>query len=165
MDLPHIINDLRTARGLLFEEAVSNAFNYLGFDSERIEVTEAESDVIVKSPYSLKPYFIVIECEAVNAGNQVSYTKLGQLRGNFGKYAMRYPNFSSSYKLLLGKPVFSDHAKENANEDVSLLLVDDLISLLNLHAIFRFNQDELESLLQNGGENSPSQIKKMYILY
>jgi len=81
-----IVNGLRTAQGLDFNEQIAEAFNKLNFNAEVILETEAESDVIAEAIYADEPYYIVIEGQAVRNHNEVGYTKLGQLRGNFPSY-------------------------------------------------------------------------------
>lgn len=147
-----IIRKLESVGGEEFEKAVAEAFVVLGFDAEEIEATQGESDVIVKALQAVKPYFIVVECNAVREGEQVSYGKLGQIRGNSVKYVTRYgKRFSSSYIMLVGRPDFSPDAKKLAYECV-LLTAGDLNKLLEAHKVFLFSQDELETLFRKGGE-------------
>jgi len=166
LDLEDIINRLRNEMGKSFERAVTDAFKFLGFDAEHINETQAESDIIIKAPQALKPYYVVAECEAVREGNQVSYRKLGQLHGNFGKYATRYKEYSSSYKMLVGKPVFSNDAIESSkNEPVTLLTSEMLIRLLEYNSRYILSQDELENFFLWSGLIQKEHIETICNMY
>lgn len=145
-----IVNGLRTAQGLAFNERIADALNKLNLNAEVIEETEAESDVIVEAIFAEEPYYIVIEGQAVRNHNEVGYTKLGQLRGNFPSYLdeRRQKLFKNAYKLVVGRPKFSDNARRRAEPDVVLLTAQTLIQLLEFHDRFRYSQDELELLFR-----------------
>lgn len=103
---------LRVDSGSDFEIAVADAFRFLGFQIDIISETQAESDIIAKAFLPLKPYFVIIECNAVREGNLVSYHKLGQIRGNAPKYFIKYgKEFPTYYKLIVGRPAFSKDTK------------------------------------------------------
>lgn len=165
MSLEDIINRLRNDMGRNFEIAVVDAFNLLGFEAEHIEETQAESDVIVKAPQALRPYFIVVECEAVREGAQVSYTKLGQLRGNFPKYATRYKGFSLIYKLIVGKPEFSDDTIESSRSDTTLMTSEILIQLLEYNSRYGLSQDEIKNLFLKLSLIREDDIEQLYHMY
>jgi len=152
--LPEIIARLDTASGLDFENAVADAFNFLGLKAEVVEQTEAESDVIVEASLSERPYYVVVECCAVLPQNQVPYDKLGQIRGNFTKYMdeRRQKLFRTAYKLIVGRPIFSEPTKTNSEPDVGLLQASVLTELLQHHSKYHFSQDELEGILKIIGE-------------
>lgn len=153
-DLSEIIKNLESSSGPDFEKSVADAFNYLNLDAKRIEETEAESDVLVEALYAENPYYIVIECCAVEPQNQVQYTKIGQLRSNFTKYMdeRRQKIFKNAYRLVVGKPEFSKNAKTTSLPDVGLLKVSILKFVLKLNSEYHFSQDELEKLISGKGE-------------
>jgi hypothetical protein len=153
-DLSQIIQNLEVSSGRDFEKSVAEAFSSLNFDAKIIEETDAESDVIVEALYAENPYYIVIECCAVEPQNQVQYTKIGQLRSNFTKYMdeRRQRIFKNAYKLVVGKPEFSDNAKQRSLPDVGLLTVSFLKLLVKLNSAYHFSQDELEKLVSSKGE-------------
>jgi hypothetical protein len=158
--LSEILEHIQTTTGHDFEKSIAEAFNYLNFEATVIEETDAESDVIVEARYAENPYYIVIECCAVEPQNQVPYTKLGQIRGNFTKYVdeRRIKLFKNAYKLVVGRPEFSDNTKTSASPDVSLLKVNTLKFLLEQSSKLHFSQDETERLFKLFGEIADGHI-------
>lgn len=159
-----ITERLKTQGGRDFTLAVLDAFKYLGFEVEDIEETQgtqAHSDLIVKAHLATHPYFAVIECTAVREGHQVDYTKLYQLGSNapryLTKYSKEYP--SASYKMLVGRPDFSQDAKKLA-QDIGLLKAQTLEEILSLHEGLYLSQDDLEQLFQIRGEISTVDVKR-----
>lgn len=152
--LAELTHNLETSDGLDFENAVAEAFNFLGLKAQVIPETNAESDVIIEAAYSEHPYYVVVECCAVAAHNQVPYDKLGQIRGNFTKYMdeRRQRLFKTAYKLIVGRPEFSNQAKTNSEPDVGLLKVSVLTEALQQHTRYHFSQDELERIFKVIGE-------------
>lgn len=144
--------------GYEFEKAVAEAFSFLDFEAHVVEETQAESDVIVKAPLARNPYFVVVECGAVREGSQVSYAKVGQIRGNYVKYAgdKEFVDYETTYLAIIGKPSFSPDAIETSEGGVTslgvtLLTAESLKSLVNLHDIYCFTQDELEEVFNPEG--------------
>jgi hypothetical protein len=158
--LAEILQTLDASTGRDFEEAVATTFKGLNLEATVIEETQAESDVIVEAKYAENPYYIVVECCAVEPQNQVPYTKLGQIRGNFTKYMdeRRQKIFKNAYKLVVGRPVFSDDAKNRSLPDIGLLTVAILKQVLEKNSKYHFSQDELERLFHAKGE-----IKDAYV--
>ena len=158
--LAEILQSLDTSTGRDFEKAVAEAFSMLNLDSKVIDETQAESDVIVEAKYAENPYYIVIECCAVEPQNQVPYTKLGQIRGNFTNYVneRRQRIFKNGYKLVVGRPEFSDDAKKRSLPDVGLLTTSFLKPVLEKNAKYHFSQDELERIFILNGEIKDSHI-------
>ncbi len=152
--LTELLQSLDTSTGRDFEKAVANAFLMLNLDAKVIDETQAESDVIVEAKYAEYPYYIVIECCAVEPQNQVPYTKLGQIRGNFTKYVdeRRQRIFNNAYKLIVGRPEFSDDTKKRSLPDVGLLNINVLKQMLEKNSKYHFSQDELERILFLKGE-------------
>jgi len=152
--LENIIQDLLSNRGEEFESSVCNALNFLDFEASLTTSTEAESDVVAEALHAEIPYFIVVECQAVREGSQVGVDKLGQIRGNSPSYldTRRQQLFEKGYKLIVGKPEFSDHAKERALPDVALMSVDTLIVILKIHKRHQFSQNDLHNVFQRVGE-------------
>jgi hypothetical protein len=152
--LQSVENDLRQKDGIEFEKAVCEAFDFLELSATLTATTEAESDLIVEALPAEKPYYIVVECQAVAPTNEVGYTKIGQIRGNAFFYAdtRRQQLFKQGYKLIVGRPKFSANAKERAAPDVVLMNVDILIGLLRCHQIFRFSPTQLELIFKKSGE-------------
>jgi hypothetical protein len=163
--LGEIINGLNTSNGTDYNKWVAKAFNFLFYDATAIEATEAESDVIAESLISEEPYYIVIEAQAVLAGNEVGYTKLGQIRGNFPSYMdqRRQKLFKNAYKLVVGRPKFSADAKKRSEPDVLLLKNDTLIQLLTYHDKFSFSQDYLEVLFRKDKKIAFGEIDEVII--
>ena len=158
--LDEIVARLASARGRDFEQAVSDSFGFLWFDSH-MPTEEASSDVIVEALLAANPYFIVIECNAVDDTNEVGYEKLGQLRGNFPSYmdSRRRTLFKRGYKLIVGRPRFSRNTIDRSANDVSLLSAAVLTELIRAHSKYHFSEDEVEVLLQTAGEIMSDQIK------
>ena len=158
--LENIIQDLLNKQGREFEKSVCDALNFLDLEASLTKSTEAESDIVAEACHAEIPYFIVVECSAVREGNQVGVDKLGQIRGNSSSYldTRRQQLFEKGYKLIVGKPEFSDHAKERAIPDVGLISVDSLITYLKFHKKYRFSQNELHDVFKRVGE-----IKKVHI--
>jgi len=156
-----LLRNLRTIEGREFEGEVTKAFNFLDFDAFLTQSTQAESDVIAEAYYAEKPYFIVIECQAVRPQNQVGYDKVGQIRGNAQAYldTRRQRLFETSHKLIVGKPRFSSDAILRAKPDVSLITVSALSTLLIYHSRFSFSQDELKEILTTIGEISTTSVQ------
>jgi len=145
-----------------FENAVADAFSFLDFQVEIITETQAESDLIVKAFLPQKPYFVIIECSAVREGEFVGYQKLGQIRGNAPKYFLQYgKELPSYYKIIAGRPAFSEDMKKRALEDVVLLRTDVLIKLLEYHNIYQFSQDELKLIFETKGEVDEKRINEL----
>jgi len=145
-----------------FENAVADAFGFLDLQVEIIPDTQAESDLIVKAPLPQNPYFVIIECSAVRVGEFVGYQKLGQIRGNAPKYFRQYgKELPSYYKMIVGRPAFSEDAKQHASGDVVLLTVDSLITILESHSLFQFSQDELRLIFETKGEVNVDRIKEL----
>jgi len=160
--LEDITRRLKSDCGLDFEIAVADAFSFLGFDVEIIPETQAESDLIVKAFLPQKPYFVIIECNAVREGEFVSYQKLGQIRGNAPKYFIKYgKELPTYYKLIVGRPAFSKDMKKHAFEDVILLSADVLMKMLEFHNIFQFSQDELRSTFEKRGEITAEKVDEL----
>ena len=164
-----IIERLKTLGGRDFTLAVLDAFKYLGFEVEDIEETQgtqAHSDLIVKAPLATNPYFTVLECTAVREGSEVNYEKLYQLGSNFPryltKYSKRYP--SASYKMLVGRPLFSGDTKKLAT-DTTLMTTETLENLLKAHEKVYLSQDELESIFQHTGEIPADEVIKLTYPY
>jgi len=151
--LENIIQGLLNKQGREFENPVRDTLNFLDLEASLTTSTEAESDVVAEALHAEIPYFIVVECQAVREGSQVGVDKLGQIRGNSPSYldTRRQQLFEKGYKLIVGKPEFSDHAKEKASPDVGLIAVNTLILLLRLHIIYRFSQNELHNIFQRVG--------------
>jgi len=146
-----------------FENAVADAFVFLDFQVDVIPETQAESDLIVKAPLPQKPYFVIVECTAAREGEFVNHQKLGQIRGNapkyFRQYGMELPTY---YKVIVGRPAFSDDMKKHALDDsVMLLTTDALTKLLELHSIFQFSQDELTLIFETKGEVTDKRIDEL----
>lgn len=157
-----ITRRLKSDCGSNFEIAVADAFKFLGFDVDIIPETQAESDLIVKAFLPQKPYFVIIECNAVREGEFVSYQKLGQIRGNAPKYFMKYgKEFPTYYKVIVGRPAFSKDMKKHAFEDVILLSADVLIKLLEFHNVFQFSQDELRLTFETRGEVTAERLDEL----
>jgi hypothetical protein len=156
-----IVRDLIQKGGRDFERAVCTAFNFLDFDASLTESTQSESDVIAEAYYAEKPYFIVIECQAVRPQNQVGVDKVGQIRGNAEAYSLdprRQRLFETSHKLIVGKPVFSNDAKHRSQPDVGLITATNLSLLMLHHKQVSYSQDELEEVLGAFGEITSHQI-------
>lgn len=167
-ELPNLdktLQDLGEKVGRDFEESVCNAMKYLDLSASLTQTTEAESDVIAEALYAAAPYFIVIECNAVREGSQVGYDKIGQIRGNAASYldTRRQTLFENAYKLVVGKPEFSEHAKERANPDVGLISVKTLSHLLRLHQIYQLSQDVLKDIFSGIGEISIQKVSSVVI--
>lgn len=158
--LENIIQALRNSRGREFENAVCNALNFLDLETSLTVSTEAESDVIAEALHAEIPYFVVVECQAVREGSQVGVDKIGQIRGNASSYldTRRQQLFKNSYKLIVGKPEFSDHAEKRAHPNVALITAETLIVLLHFHRRHRFSLNELHRIFQRSGEIKPPDI-------
>jgi hypothetical protein len=148
-----------------FEESVCNALKYLDLSASLTQTTEAESDVIAEALHAAAPYFIVIECNAVREGSQVGYDKIGQIRGNSASYldTRRQTLFENAYKLVVGKPEFSEHAKERATPDVGLISVETLSRLLRLHQRYQLSQDALQEIFSGIGEINVQKVNSIVI--
>lgn len=159
--LSEILQALDTSTGRDFEKAVNEAFKMLNLETKVIEETQAESDVIVEAKYAEYPYYVVVECCAVEPQNSVPYTKLGQIRGNFTKYMdeRRQKIFKNAYKLVVGRPEFSEDARKRSLPDVGLLTIATLRQVLEKNSKYHFSQDELERILLLKGE-----IKEAHVL-
>lgn len=160
--LDNIIQDLQSRGGREFERTVCDALNFLDLKAFLTASTEAESDVVAEAFHAEKPFFIVVECQAVREGGQVGVDKLGQIRGNASSYldTRRQQLFKIGYKLIVGKPEFSNHARKKAPPDVALMSVDTLILLLKFHSRYQFSQNELHNVFQRVGEIENSSIGK-----
>jgi len=157
-----IIRRLKAEAGDSFTVATVDAFTYLGLAVEKIQETQAESNIIAKAPRAQRPYFVIIECGAVREGEQVSYLKLGQIRGNSPKYVARYGgDFLSFYKVIVGRPTFSEDAKKLAPPDVALISADNLARLLKHHKQFYFSEDELEQIFAVPGEVTGQKVDSL----
>jgi len=161
--LEDIAQRLKTESGRPnFEDAVADAFTLLDLKVETIAETQAESDLIIKAFLPQKPYFVIVECRAVREGEFVSYQKLGQIRGNAPKYFRQYgKELPSYYKMIVGRPAFSEDTKRHALEDVALLTTDALIGILEYHSIFQFSQDELRLIFETKGEVGEKQMNEL----
>ena len=156
-----IVRDLHQKGGRDFEKAVCTAFNFLDFDASLTQSTQSESDVIAEAYYAEKPYFIVVECQAVRPQNQVGVDKVGQIRGNAQAYSLdprRQRLFETSHKLIVGRPVFSNDAKRRATPDVGLITVNSLVLLMDYHKRLSYSQDELKEVFGVPGEIAFAQI-------
>lgn len=156
----NIIQDLQSLGGREFEKSVCDALNFLDLEAFLTASTEAESDIVAEALHAEIPFFIVVECQAVHEGSQVGVDKLGQIRGNASSYldTRRQQLFKIGYKLIVGKPRFSNHAREKAPPDVTLMSVDTLILLLKLHSMYQFSQNELHNVFKRVGEIAKSDI-------
>lgn len=165
--LQDIIEDLLNVAGREFEKSVCSALNFLDLKASLTPTTEAESDIVAEAYHAEIPYFIVVECQAVHEGSQVGVDKLGQIRGNSPSYldTRRQQLFQKSYKLILGKPEFSKHARERAPPDVGLMSVGSLINLLRLHKLYRFTQDELHDIFKRVGEIKKGDISRLTLKF
>jgi hypothetical protein len=148
-----VIENLTTKQGRDFETAVYSAMDYLDLDSHLTGTTEAESDVIAEAVSAEVPYFLVIECQAVREGSQVDYDKIGQIRGNAPSYldARRQQLFKTYYKIIVGKPEFSDNVKTRAEPDVGLLGIDALIRLVQMHEQYSLSLNMLQRIFSRMG--------------
>jgi hypothetical protein len=154
---------LVSARGIDFERAVRDAIELLWLNGIHESGEEATSDVVAEAQQAVNPYFAVIECNAVDEASEVGYEKLGQLRGNFQSYmdSRRQTLFKRAYKILVGKPRFSQNTKDRSVPDVCLLSVEILVELLNLHAKYHFAQDEIETVFKAIGEIGSEHLKNL----
>jgi len=169
-ELPNLdktLQDLSEQAGTDFEESVCSAMKYLDLSASLTDTNEAESDVIAEALHAAKPYFIVIECNAVREGNQIGYDKIGQIRGNAASYldTRRQKLFENAYKLVVGKPEFSDHAKERAPPDVGLISVQTLSRLLRLHQRYQLSQDVLQEIFIGIGEIDTQKVDSVVMKY
>lgn len=160
-DPTDIVRRIETERGRQFEQAIVDAFNFLGLNANLTGSTEAESDVIAEAVLAESPYFVVIECCAANEDNEVGYEKLGQIRGNFPTYLneRRQRIFKAGYKLVIGKPTFSSNARNRAEPDVGLISTAHMIELMQAHSTYYFPQDELEQLFGVKGELTDEHLR------
>lgn len=165
--LEDITQRLKTENGRPnFENAVADAFRFLNFQVDPILETDAESDLIVKASLPQKPYFVILECTAAQKKKYVSYKKLGQIRGNAPKYFFQYGrDFPTYYKVIVGRPAFSENTKKRAFEDVVLLTTNILTRLLVLHSIYQFSQDELRSVFETKSEVKEEKINELVTPY
>ncbi len=161
--LENIIQDLKSKVGREFESSVRDALNFLDLEAFLTTSTEAESDVVAEALHAEIPFFVVVECQAAREGNQVGVDKLGQIRGNASSYldTRRQQLFNIGYKMIIGKPEFSKHAKEKSTPDITLMSVGTLVLLLELHRIHRFSQNELHGVFQSMGEIQPTDISDL----
>jgi hypothetical protein len=158
---PELSRSLVTAAGREFEEAVHKAFNFLDFDASLTHSTQAESDVIAEAYYAERPYFIVVECQAVRPENQIGYEKVGQIRGNAETYYLdtrRQRLFQTLHKLIVGRPAFSADARSRSLPDVGLMTSVTLLQLLMHHKQLCYSQDELKEIFEIAGEISTSHV-------
>jgi hypothetical protein len=165
--LADIVQRLNTENGRPnFENAVADAFRFLDFQVDPVIETQGESDLIVKAPLPQKPYFVIVECSAAKQKKFVSYKKLGQIRGNAPKYFLQYgKDFPTYYKVVVGRPAFSENTKKHALDDVVLLTTKVLIRLLLVHSIYQFSQDELRSIFETKGEVSMERVRELSTPY
>lgn len=162
-----IIQRIQADRGEQFERTIVDAFNFLGFNASLTRTREAESDGIAEALLAESPFFVVIECCAVDQGNEVGYEKIGQIRGNFSAYLdeRRQRIFKKGYKLLVGKPVFSSNARTRADPDVCLITANSLVKIIDFHAKYHFSQDELEPVISVAGELTEEHLQTMVTPY
>jgi hypothetical protein len=166
-DIDEAIRGLGEKRGREFEEAVRDAMKCLDLDTSLTETTEAESDVVVEALHAEAPFFVVVECQAVHEGSQIGVDKVGQIRGNAASYldTRRQQLFDKYYKLVVGKPEFSNHAKERALPDVGLLSVETLIRLLRLHEKYYLSQNVLQEIFEGTGEIDVDKVNSVVRQY
>lgn len=164
--LEDITQRLRTESGNAFRDAVADAFTFLDFQVDIIPETQGESDLVAKAYLPQKPYFVIIECTAVREGESVGYHKLGQIRGNAPKYFLKYgKELPTYYKVIAGRPVFSDDTKKHALDDVALLTYVVLAKLIEAYSIFQFSQDELKLIFETRGEVREERLNELVTPY
>ncbi len=162
-DLDEIKQKLRNSRGREFEEVVCDAMNYLDLTASLTETTEAEADVIAEALHAEIEFFIVIECTASRDGAQVGVEKVGQIRGNASTYldTRRQQLFEAYRKLVIGRPEFSNLAKERAAPDVGLMTADTLVRLLELHNRYQLSQNVLYEIFKEPGEIDEEKVNSI----
>ena len=137
-----------------YEEAIKEAFNFLGFDGELIG-GKGDTDVLLTANIGQESFKVDVDGKTSKSGKiidrQIDWISLRDHK----------KKNKADFVVVVGPTFSGGNLEERANEYyVSLLKTEDLIKLVDAHSKFPFTLTELEDLFTGKGDIS-SQINDL----
>jgi type III secretion system FlhB-like substrate exporter len=131
-----------------FEEAIKDAFNFLGFEGELIG-GKGDTDVLLTANIGQKSFKVNVDGKTSKSGKiierQISWLSLRDHK----------KKNNANFVVVVGPSFSGGNLEGRANEyDVSLLKTEDLIRLIEAHSKFPFTLTELKDLFTEKGSRS-----------
>lgn len=132
-----------------FEQAVAEAFGFLGFDS-RWHGQPGETDVVVESPLGHERFRVVVDAKSSGSG------KISEGQINWPAVADHRQRRSADHAAVIGERFAGGNLQRFA-ADFSIALIDtqSLTQVLRLHADTPFQASDLRPLFSTTGPMSP----------
>jgi restriction endonuclease Mrr len=129
----------------LFEEAITEAFDFLGFEAQHIGGA-GQTDVLARASLGQSSYSIVIDAKSTHTGkvpdSQISWPVIDRHR------QLRAATFAA----VIGEDFSGGQLQEFADQyRVTLITTSALLELVRFHASAPFNLHELKELFTNFG--------------
>lgn len=131
-----------------FEEAIKDAFNFLGFEGEVIG-GKGDTDVLLTANIGQESFKVNVDGKTSKSGKiidrQIDWISLRDHK----------KKNKADFVVVVGPSFSGGNLEERANEyDVSLLKTEDLIKLVEAHSKFPFTLTELKDLFTGKGDRS-----------
>jgi hypothetical protein len=138
-------DDTDTQAGKAFEEAVTTALRFLGYEAQRLG-GQGEPDVVATAPLGDRTYRVAFECKTFDA------QKLHDSAAFVVEAARLRDVASADYAVLIGAafPEIRAVDDEMQQHRVAMWTLDDLISLLTAHADHPIAWSRLRTLYAPG---------------
>lgn len=135
-----------------FEEAIKDAFNFLGFEAELIG-GPGDTDVLLTANIGKESFKVNVDGKTSKSGRIID----GQI--NWPSLDDHKKKNKPDFVVVVGPSFSGGNLEERANKyDVSLLKTKELIKLIEAHSKFPFTLTELKDLFTGKGDIS-SQIE------
>jgi len=137
-----------------FEEAIKDAFNFLGFEGELIG-GKGDTDVLLTANIGQESFKVNVDGKTSKSGKiidrQIDWISLRDHK----------KKNKADFVVVIGPSFSGGNLEERANEyDVSLLKTENLIKLVEAHSKFPFTLTELKDLFTSKGDRS-SQLEDL----
>ncbi len=137
-----------------FEEAIKDAFNFLGFEVELIG-GKGDTDVLLTANIGQESFKVNVDGKTSKSG------KIIDQQVNWISLRDHKKKNKADFVVVVGPSFSGGNLEERANEyDVSLLKTEDLIKLVKAHSKFPFTLTELKDLFAGKGDRS-SQLEDL----
>lgn len=131
-----------------FEEAIKDAFNFLGFEGELIG-GKGDTDVLLTANIGQESFKVNVDGKTSKSGKiidrQIDWISLRDHK----------KKNKADFIVIVGPKFSGGNLKERANEYyISLIKTEDLIKLIEAHSKFPFTLTELKDLFAGEGDRS-----------
>jgi hypothetical protein len=131
-----------------FEDAIKNAFDFLGFDAELIGGS-GDTDVILTANIGKESYKVTVD------GKTSVYGKINDGGIDWLSLKDHKQKNQADFVVVIGPAFSGGNLEKRANDHgICLLKTDELIQLVNAHSEFPFTLFDLKNLFTGKGERS-----------